>query len=513
MSLKAPHTILEMAVKSLLKNKDFDISVLQQVPMELFPSLFKEAFNSRCMKILTALVASWPFACLPMGTMMKVPDVVILQVELAAIEMLLTQMFHLRRSKLQVLDLRDESNRFWDVWHGLEDELHERQAYLLQWAQQQKRSVKLYCMKMTICETPVELIMAILKVFPPESVEELELSRNWSLATLSSFAPPLDQMRNLHKLHLKRIFMYVDIGTNPLSDREEKCESRFLSKIFKLSCLKHLSMNDVFFSGELLKHLCRGRATAGAKTRDHSWCQKPRHGTEHLADTCEGPKRIQNSTHKADDVGCCVLENGKRLQLLELWQLWKPASPPKHGSVFFRTSNPVPLHLEALLPLHPEGLDDRLAPDFLHCKANLSTLTEEFYPAPLECYDQVGHILEDKFTNLCPDLLNILRSKRHPKKGLFLTKFCHKCVRFCVYDLGTCHKKDVISAGKRWTGSSGLSHTFLLADAIDGMVHMVRGGQEGLDLGPGTEMCHIGIEQGEVVQAARGQDLVDQQQI
>lgn len=96
MSLKAPHTILEMAVESLLKNKDFDISVLQEMPMEFFPSLFKKAFNIRCMKILTALVASWPFPCLPVGAMMKVPDVVILQVVLAAIDMLLAQMVHLR---------------------------------------------------------------------------------------------------------------------------------------------------------------------------------------------------------------------------------------------------------------------------------------------------------------------------------------------------------------------------------------------------------------------------------
>lgn len=42
---------------------------------------------------------------------------------------------------------------------------------------------------------------------------------------------------------------------------------------------------------------------------------------------------------------------------------------------------------------------------------------------------------------------------------------------------------------------------------------MFRGGQKGLDLGPGTEASHIGREQGEVVQAARGQDLVDQQQV
>ena len=96
MSLKAPHTILEMAVKSLLKNKDFDISVLQQVPMELFPSLFKEAFNSRCMKILTAMVASWTFVCLLVGAMMKVPDVVVLQAVISGIDMLLTKNVHLR---------------------------------------------------------------------------------------------------------------------------------------------------------------------------------------------------------------------------------------------------------------------------------------------------------------------------------------------------------------------------------------------------------------------------------
>ena len=52
-----------------------------------------------------------------------------------------------------------------------------------------------------------------------------------------------------------------------------------------------------------------------------------------------------------------------------------------------------------------------------------------------------------------------------------------------------------------------------MAIAIDGTVHMFRGGQKGLDLGPGTEASHIGREQGEVVQAARGQDLVDQQQV
>ncbi|KAK7809247.1 hypothetical protein U0070_025656, partial [Myodes glareolus] len=214
MSFETPSTLLGLAVKTLLRNEDFAISVLQQVPMELFPSLFKEAFNSRCMKILTAMVASWTFVCLLVGAMMKVPDVVVLQAVISGIAMLLTKNVHLRRSKFRVLYLRKGYNHFLDVWAGLEGvecsvgmlskeqkgydfpkyalkrplrvvtdfdlkaELDEQQTYLLQWAQQQKRSVKINCKKMTICETPVELIKTIMKTFLPDSMKELELSTN-----------------------------------------------------------------------------------------------------------------------------------------------------------------------------------------------------------------------------------------------------------------------------------------------------------------------------------------------
>ena len=40
---------------------------------------------------------------------------------------------------------------------------------------------------------------------------------------------------------------------------------------------------------------------------------------------------------------------------------------------------------------------------------------------------------------------------------------------------------------------------------------MLSGGQEGLELGPDAEVCHVGREQGEHIQAAGGQDLMDQQ--
>lgn len=49
--------------------------------------------------------------------------------------------------------------------------------------------------------------------------------------------------------------------------------------------------------------------------------------------------------------------------------------------------------------------------------------------------------------------------------------------------------------------------------AIGGEVHVLGRGQEGLELGLGTEVSQKGQEQGEGVQAAGGQDLLKQQQV
>ncbi|CAO2627637.1 PRAME family member 12 [Lemmus lemmus] len=431
MSLKAPPTFLDLALKSLLKNEDFVISVLQEMPTEFFPSMFKEAFKSRCMKILTALVASWPFACLPVGAMMKVPDVVILQAVLAGIDTLLTQKVHLRTSKLRVLDLRNEHNCFWDVWAGLEGldcskgmlskeqrgkglhsyalrqplkvvtdfdlkaELDEQQAYLLQWAQQQKRSVKLFCMKMTICATPVELIKTVLKTFPPDSVEELELSRNWTLATLSRFAPCLLQMRNLRKLHLAQIYRPLKCSMESLSIQVcqlSETDLKYLSWCPKLFQLKHLNLFGVPLFNLSSTHL--------------------QFLLEKVADTLQ-----------TLELECCRMRDS---QFIALLPALSQCSKLKRVNFF------------------DNDISTSLLKDILHCMANLSMLTEEFYPAPQECYDNMGHILMDKFANMCPDLLNILRSKRHPQKLTFGTEICYKCFKRCVYDLTTglspCHK-------------------------------------------------------------------------
>lgn len=64
-------TFLQQAVQRLLKDEALAISALDDLPMELFPPLFKEAFTGRQTNMVRAMVAAWPFHCLPMGTLMR----------------------------------------------------------------------------------------------------------------------------------------------------------------------------------------------------------------------------------------------------------------------------------------------------------------------------------------------------------------------------------------------------------------------------------------------------------
>lgn len=71
----------------------------------------------------------------------------------------------------------------------------------------------------------------------------------------------------------------------------------------------------------------------------------------------------------------------------------------------------------------------------LHHTAALSRLTDEVYPAPLECYDSRDVVLTQSLKSFCPELLDILKAKRQPKKVTIATAQCLRCGRFYVYDL------------------------------------------------------------------------------
>ncbi|CAH7488175.1 Gm13023 [Phodopus roborovskii] len=119
--MSSPLTLQMLARSSLLKNEALAISALNKLPMELFPPLFKDAFKGKQTKILSAMVAAWPFRCLPLGALMKFPDLEILKAVLAGLDLLIQQKDRPRNCKLEVLDFRDAHHNFWNVWAGTED--------------------------------------------------------------------------------------------------------------------------------------------------------------------------------------------------------------------------------------------------------------------------------------------------------------------------------------------------------------------------------------------------------
>lgn len=99
---------LTLARRGLLRDETLAIPALQDLPMELFPPLFKEAFTSNQPSILRQMVAPWPFWCLPVGTLMETPthNLETLKAVLDGLDLLMTQKDWPRRWKLQVLDLQ-----------------------------------------------------------------------------------------------------------------------------------------------------------------------------------------------------------------------------------------------------------------------------------------------------------------------------------------------------------------------------------------------------------------------
>ena len=74
--------------------------------------------------------------------------------------------------------------------------------------------------------------------------------------------------------------------------------------------------------------------------------------------------------------------------------------------------------------------------ELLQHTANWSKMNVEQYPAPLQCYSELGHVSVERFVQLCQELMYTLRAIRQPKSISFATDSCHKCGKPCVYDQG-----------------------------------------------------------------------------
>ncbi|XP_007528848.1 melanoma antigen preferentially expressed in tumors-like [Erinaceus europaeus] len=288
MSMLGAPSLLELAGQSLLRNKALAIASLDMLPTELFPPLFTAAFAGRHIEVLKAMVQAWPFACLPLGALMKdqQPHQETFQAALDGLDVLLIQDVRPRRWKLKVLDLRKNAHQdFWSVWSGsrisvysfLEPEVvqplrkrrkvgtEQRQplasievlidlclkegandkslTYLFRKVKQRKGLLHLSCKKLKIFAVPMQSIRKILRMVQLNSVQDLEVNCTWKLSTLGKFAPYLGQMINLRRFLLSHIhlFSHTDLA------KEEECVSHFTSQFLSLQHLQELYLDSISF--------------------------------------------------------------------------------------------------------------------------------------------------------------------------------------------------------------------------------------------------------------------------
>ncbi|XP_050998772.1 melanoma antigen preferentially expressed in tumors-like [Acomys russatus] len=106
MDFKEPPTLLDIAVQCLLNHEPLAIQALQEIPEELFVPLFTAAFKGRHEKILSAMVKSWPFFCLHVGSLcMQEAQYQLWKVMVESLQLFPAENPAFRSPKLRILDL------------------------------------------------------------------------------------------------------------------------------------------------------------------------------------------------------------------------------------------------------------------------------------------------------------------------------------------------------------------------------------------------------------------------
>ncbi|XP_004648676.2 PRAME family member 12-like, partial [Octodon degus] len=294
MSNQSPRVLLDMSIKSLLKDKALSMEAIGHLPGELFPSVFMEAFIRGHTEVLKAMVQSWPFTSLPLGALMNMKkagsldtqkdvlqaEKMVLQAVLDGIDMLLRKEVCSRMLKLQVLDMRVTRQDFWRVWAerklencssesmnwGIAQKIGPREpskrplkvildlwiteeclrpwtSTILQWIRERKDLVQLHCLQLCITAMSFQWVTEVLEVLELDSVREVDVSPWWPICTLAQFAPFLSQMENLHKL----ILCDICVPASMPPEEREQLVTEVTFPFLKLHSLREVFMDTVEF--------------------------------------------------------------------------------------------------------------------------------------------------------------------------------------------------------------------------------------------------------------------------
>uniref|UniRef100_A0A2K5RM92 Uncharacterized protein n=1 Tax=Cebus imitator TaxID=2715852 RepID=A0A2K5RM92_CEBIM len=391
MSLQAPRRLVELAAQSLLRDPCLNTSTLDELPGELFPLMFMEAFSSRHYEILQAMVRTWPFPRLPLGSLMKTPHLETLRAVLEGLDSLVYMKVRPRRWKLQVLDLGNVDENFWTMWSGSralscspeatskrqtvedrprtgehvglnESTLDEWLSYLCGWIHHRRGLVQLCCRKVRNYPMPSSQFRKLVEMVYPDSIQESEVQRKCSLGRPpGKFAPYLSQLSELHKVLVAFGYDHeLSVCTQQqfIPDLETPSQPGFFIRM-----ANHINEHQ--------DHLHSNLEPLGALLEK---------AASLLLQDC----RIQDSQLRVilSALSCCS-------QLTTLYFCG--------NETYLR---------------HTGGLSE----------AGLET-----YPAPLKSLDNRGHVNWEILTPIWAELIRVLREVRWPKRVFFGLDSCPSC--------------------------------------------------------------------------------------
>ncbi|XP_045402521.1 PRAME family member 12-like [Lemur catta] len=466
MSLQSPPRLLELAGQNLVRNEALVMPPLEEVPVELFPPLFMEAFNGRRSEILKAMVQAWPFFCLPLGSLMKTPDLETLRVVLEGLDVLLAQKVRPRRWILQVLDLRNVDENFWVIeseamTHAClpnamskrktvkscpsmgrqqplkvfidlcleERPLDEFLTYLFLWVKQRKDLVHLCCTKLSIFATRIQKIRTVLRMVELDCIQVVEVNCNWKLSMLARFAPYLGEMINLRKLLLLQIYV-----SN--LEKKDRFIAQFTTQFRKLDHLQRLYMNSVSFLEGHLDQVLRCLKTP-LETLSITNCLLSESDLMDLSQ-CPSISQLKNlvlsgitlSDFSPEPLHLLLEKVAATLQTLDLDECG--ITDAQLAVILPALSRCTQLTTLSFCGNH---ISKATLENLLRHTHRLSELSLELYDVPLESYSAGGTICWRKLARFRAELRQLLKDLQQPKRILFSTALCPRCGRSAFYDL------------------------------------------------------------------------------
>uniref|UniRef100_A0A2K6F5A2 Uncharacterized protein n=1 Tax=Propithecus coquereli TaxID=379532 RepID=A0A2K6F5A2_PROCO len=465
MSLQGPPRLLELAGQSLVRNEALIIPTLEEIPTELFPPLFMEAFTGRCNEILKAMVQAWPFPHLPLGALMKTPRLEILTAVLDGLDMLLAQKIRPGRWILQVLDLRNVDENFWiggseAMAHArLRNAMNKRKTakscprmgrqqplkvfidlclekrpldefliYLLLWVKQRKDVVHLCCTKLSIFETRIQKIRTVLRMVDLDCIQKVKVNCSWKLSMLARFAPYLGEMSHLQKLFLLQIYV---------SNREKKDRfiAQFTTQFRKLDHLQRLHMNSVCFLDGHLDQVLRCLKTP-LETLSITNCLLSESDLRNLSQ-CPSIGQLKNlvlsgitlTNFSPEPLQLLLQKVAATLQILNLNECG--ITDAQLAVILPALSRCAQL---TTLSFCGNRISKASLENLLRHTLRLSGLSMELYDIPLESYNTHGAICWGKLARFRAELRQVLKDLQRPKRILFSTVFCRGCAA-AFYDL------------------------------------------------------------------------------